>query len=265
MAARAEVYRFDHALVRKPGPSVVQGLRADDRGDPDFATLLAEHGAYVNALASAGVQVDVLPADDAFADSVFVEDPALVFGEGAIVLRPGAATRLGEAAVLQSALEDRFAQVLGLAPGGFAEGGDMLTTPRGIMIGLSSRTDLNGAQNVIACLKKLGRSGQIVATPPGVLHFKTDCSLLDENTVLATARLAASGVFDGFETVLVPGGEEAAANALRVNDTVFVGAQFPRTIEILDRLGYAVTALATHEIGKVDAGLSCMSLRWHSV
>ncbi len=102
----------------------------------------------------------------------------------------------------------------------------------------------------------------MVTTPAGVLHFKTDCSLLDEERILSTNRLAASGVFRNFKVIAVPEGEEAAANALRVNDTMFVGADFPRTIEKLQREGFNVVPLNTSEIGKIDAGLSCMSLRW---
>ena len=97
---------------------------------------------------------------------------------------------------------------------------------------------------------------------PNVLHFKSDCSLLDENTIFTTRRLDASGIFNGFKTVLVPDGEEAAANALRVNDVVMIGESFTKSIDLLDGLGYDLVPLQTTEIGKIDAGLSCMSLRW---
>ena len=115
---------------------------------------------------------------------------------------------------------------------------------------------------MIDCLKKLGLNGEIVQTPPNVLHFKSDCSLLDENTIFTTRRLDASGIFNGFKTVLVPDGEEAAANALRVNDVVMIGESFTKSIDLLDGLGYDLVPLQTTEIGKIDAGLSCMSLRW---
>ena len=95
-----------------------------------------------------------------------------------------------------------------------------------------------------------------------MLHLKSACSLLDHETVLCTPGLAGSGIFEGFRQVVTPDGEEAAANALRVNDVVLAGASFPRTIERLGSSGYAVVPIATTEIGKLDAGLSCMSLRW---
>ncbi|MFT4013510.1 MAG: arginine deiminase family protein [Paracoccus sp. (in: a-proteobacteria)] len=256
------VYRFNSIIVREPARSVVNGLRAVDTGDPSLAGVLAEHAAYVQALRDAGCEVTVLPPLEEFPDSVFVEDPALVFTEGAILLRPGTQTRLRETAHIAPVLESMFDTVLTLPEGGYADGGDILTTPDKVMIGLSARTDRAGAEGLRDCLTRLGRPSEIVATPEGVLHFKTDCSLLGDDIVLATGRLAASGAFDGLSVLTTPEGEEAGANALRVNDVVLVGRQFPRTIDLLTGKGFDVVALDTAEIGKVDAGLSCMSLRW---
>ena len=255
------VYRFNSVIVRQPARSVVHGLRADDRGDPTFEGVAAEHAAYVLALEKAGAQVTVLPPLEDFPDSIFVEDPALVFTAGAIVLRPGASTRARETDHLTPILAERFEKVLHLSTG-FADGGDILTTPGRVLIGLSARTDGAGAEDLQSALAQLGLKSDIVTTPAGVLHFKTDCSLLDEDRILSTSRLAASGVFSNFKVIVVPDGEEVAANALRVNDTMFVGADFPRTIEKLHKEGFNVVPLNTAEIGKIDAGLSCMSLRW---
>lgn len=256
------VYAFDAAIVREPSPSVVNGLRAEDRGDPSFDGILAEHAAYVQALRDAGVEVTVLPALADYPDAIFIEDPALVFTEGAVLLRPGAASRLGEAGEILPTLRDQFGQVFDLPQPGFAEGGDVLTTRDAVLIGMSARTDRAGAEGLVQTLAVLGRRARIVETPKGVLHFKTDCSLLDEESILMTHRLEGTGMFPGHRAVVVPAGEEAAANALRVNDVVFVGSDYPRTIEMLDNLGYKVVPLKTTEIGKIDAGLSCMSLRW---
>ncbi len=262
MPATSPVYRFDAAIVRSPSQSVVNGLRAGDHGDPTFEAIKAEHDAYVVALRQAGVDVTILPALEAFPDSMFVEDPALVFSEGAILLRPGTESRVGETHEIAPILRERFEDVLDLPSPGFADGGDILATPNSIMIGLSSRTDRAGADGLKSCLATLGHSGEFVETPKGVLHFKSDCSLLDEECVLTTERLARSGVFKDFKQIIVPAGEEPAANALRVNGVVMAGADFPRTIERLEAHGYKVVPLQTAEIGKIDAGLSCMSLRW---
>jgi dimethylargininase len=258
------VYAFDNAIVREPARSVTGGLRAVDRGAPSYDGVVAEHRAYVAALEEAGVAVEALAPLEAFPDALFVEDPALVFSEGAIVLRPGAAARIGEAAEIAPALKRRFDRVLTLEGPGFADGGDVLMLPGTVMIGLSARTDRTGAEELVRHLSALGRSAAIATTPEGVLHFKSDCSLLDEETMLSTARLAASGVFKGMRVLMTPEGEEAAANALRVNDRVFVGAGYPQTADMLEDAGYEVVRLQTGEIAKIDAGLSCMSLRWRA-
>ena len=262
MTHASPVFHFNSALVRAPSRSVVHGLRAGDHGDPTYQGVKDEHDAYIAALRAAGIEVTVLPPLEAFPDSLFVEDPALVFAEAAILLRPGAASRAGEVEDIAPALRGLFDTVLELPSPGFADGGDVLLTQDEVMIGLSTRTDRAGAGALLSCLEKLDRKGRIVETPAGVLHFKTECSLLDEESVLSTRRLARSGVFDGFRQAIVPAGEEAAANALRVNDVVMVGSGFPKTIDMLDGLGYKVVAIETTEIGRIDAGLSCMSLRW---
>jgi len=257
--------RFDHAIVRAPARSVSAGLRALDRGAPTFEGIKAEHDGYVAALRAAGVEVTRLPPLGAFPDSIFVEDPALVFAEGAILLRPGAPSRAGEVAEIAPTLREMFDVVLVLAGEGLADGGDVLTTPDRVLIGLSARTDRAGAEALQQALGELDRESEIVATPPGVLHFKTDCSLLDDETVLTTRRLSASGVFrHRLREILVPDGEEAAANALRVNDALFIGREHPRTCNLLAGAGYSVVPLPTTEIGRIDAGLSCMSLRWRA-
>jgi dimethylargininase len=204
----------------------------------------------------------VLPPLEQFPDSMFVEDPALVFSEGAILLRPGAPSRVAEADALAPELGRLFDAVLELPEPGFADGGDVLETPPGIIIGLSGRTDRAGAEGLAACLAQLGRDSTIVETPAEVLHLKSACSMVDEETMLCTPALARSGIFDGYRTIVTPEGEDAAANALRVNDRLILGSAFPRTAELLASLAVELLAIETSEIGKIDAGLSCMSLRW---
>ena len=258
------IFDFDSAIVRAPGRSVVDGLRDDPSAQPDYAGIVAEHAVYVAALTAAGVAVEVLPPLEAFPDSVFVEDPALVFGAGAILLRPGAPSRLGERDAMRDTLARRFPRLLELDDGEYADGGDVLVTPDAVLIGLSKRTNPAGAAALARHLHTIGRTARVVATPPGVLHFKTAVSLLEETTLLMTQAMAASGHFAGFAIVVTPPGEEAAANALRVNDTVLAGAHFPRTIDLLAARGYNIVPLPVSQIAKLDAGLSCMSLRWKS-
>lgn len=257
------VFDFNSAIVRSPGRSVVNGLRAHGGPPPAFESIAAEHRTYIEALQAAGVQVTALAPLEQFPDSIFVEDPALVFPDAALLLRPGAPTRAAEAVELASELNARFPTVLKLSEG-FADGGDVLVTPGRVFIGLSARTNRSGAAALARLLNEIGLQGEIVGVPTGTLHLKTDCALLDEETILSTDALAKSGLFGGYRVLVAPDAERYACNALRVNDVVFVRAGCPRTFEMLAAHGLNVVALPAEEVAKIDAGLSCMSLRWFS-
>jgi dimethylargininase len=254
-------FDFRHAIVREPGSSVVNGLRSGT-GMPGYGAVLAEHRAYVTALRAAGLEADILPPLEAFPDSVFVEDPALVFPEGAILLRPGAPSRLAERDDMRGALRRHFARVLELGDGELADGGDVMVTPGAVFIGLSKRTNRVGGESLRTKLAEFGRQARLVDTPAAILHLKTAAALVDEDSIIATKPMADSGVFAGFRVLNTPQGEEAAANLLRVNDIVLVGDCYPRTADLLAKEGFMVKTLPVSEVAKLDAGLSCMSLRW---
>lgn len=254
-------YRFDRAISRRPGVSVVKGLRAGGGPDPSLEGVLAEHAAYVAALEAAGLAVTQLDPLEDFPDAIFVEDPALVFPDCAILLNPGAVSRAGEGAFLRPTLTAMFDRVLDL-PEGYADGGDVLAMGDAVYIGLSARTDRTGAEALARLLAGTGRKAVVAETPPSVLHLKTASSIVDEETILATRELAASGVYDGYRVLVIPEGEEAGANVLRVNDVILAGNRFPRILDLLDGHGARVVTLQNSEIEKIDAGFTCMSLRW---
>jgi dimethylargininase len=257
------IFEFDRALARAPARSVIHGLTSRSGPRPLFEAIEREHSDYVRALEDCGLCVETLPPLEEYPDSIFVEDPALVSGNAAIVLRPGAQTRLGEVTEIEPVLSQRFERVLRLQAG-FADGGDMLLTPQGMFIGLSKRTNLAGATELRGLLQQLGIDARIVNTPADTLHLKSDCSLIGADHVLCTAALAALDLFDSYRKLIVPESEKRAANALRLNDTVLVGEEFPLTADLLRSNGYRVRALSVAAVGKLDAGLSCMSLRWRS-
>ena len=256
-------YRFTHAITRRPAASIIAGLRAVDTGTPDLARMQAHHADYITALKATGATVIELPELDAFPDSVFVEDTALCLPEGAIVMRPGAPTRLGEAAEMAPHLTALYTHVLHIeGADSYIEGGDILVSEREILVGRSARTNADGIAELTRLVAPWGHSVREVHTPPGVLHFKTDCSLMDGETVLATDRLAASGCFEGYRVIAVAQGEEAAANAIRFNDSVLFPAGFPRTRDRLIAAGFNVTEIGNSECAKLDGGMSCLSLRF---
>jgi len=256
-------YRFTHAITRRPAASIIAGLRAVDTGAPDLARMQAHHADYIAALKATGATVIELPELDAFPDSVFVEDTALCLPEGAIVMRPGAPSRLGEAAEMSPFLTALYTHVLHIkGQDSYIEGGDILVSEREILVGRSARTNAAGIAELTRLVAPWGHTVREVHTPPGVLHFKTDCSLMDGETVLATDRLAASGCFADYRVIAVADGEEAAANAIRFNDTVLFPASFPRTRDRLIKAGFNVTEIGNSECAKLDGGMSCLSLRF---
>ncbi len=255
-------YRFTHAITRKPGRSITGGLRAVDSGAPDLALMLDHHAAYVAALRATGATVVELDAAETYPDSVFVEDTALCLPEGAVVMRPGAPSRLGEAAEMAPHLRALYGQVLEIKGPGFIEGGDILVTEREILIGRSARTDAKGIAELTTLVSPWGYKVREVFTPPGVLHFKTDCSPLDADTILSTERLAASGCFDGYSVIFTAAGEEAAANSIRFNDVVLMPAGFPGTRDAILAAGFTVKEIGNSECAKLDGGMSCLSLRF---
>ena len=256
-------YRFTHAITRQPAASITHGLRAVDTGAPDLAQMQAHHAAYIATLRETGATVIELDALDAFPDSVFVEDTALCLPAGAVIMRPGAPSRLGEAAEMAPHLAALYGDIRRITgAGSFIEGGDILMTETEILVGRSARTNAAGIAELTALTADWGEGVREVHTPPGVLHFKTDCSLLDPETILSTPRLSASGCFKGYRLIDVAEGEEAAANTIRFNDLVLMPAGFPRTRDAILAAGFTVREIGNSECAKLDGGMSCLSLRF---
>ncbi len=256
-------YCFTHAVTRRPAASITRGLRAVDTGSPDLALMQAHHADYIAALRSTGATVIELPSLEDFPDSVFVEDTALCLPQGAVIMRPGAPSRLGEAAEMAPHLAALYAEIHPITgPESYIEGGDILVTETEILVGRSARTNAGGIAELASLVAPWGHSVREVITPPGVLHFKTDCSLLDSQTILSTERLAASGCFAGYKVIHTAPGEEAAANSIRFNDLVLVPAGFPATRDRITAAGFTVREIGNSECAKLDGGMSCLSLRF---
>ena len=255
-------FTFSHAISRKPGAEIADGLRAVDTGAPNLETFLSHHDDYVSALRSTGADVTVLDPLEGYPDAVFVEDTAHCLPQGAVIMRPGAPSRLGEVDTMRAALMDLYDEVLDIEAPGRIEGGDILTTESEILVGCSERTDHAGVEMLRTLTERWGYTVREVHTPPGVLHFKTDCSLLDEETILSTDRLAASGCFEGYRVIETADGEEACANSIRFNNLVIMPAGFPKTADRLSEAGYDIRLVGNSEAAKLDGGMSCLSLRF---
>lgn len=255
-------FEFTHAITRQPSKSVVNGLTTANLGAPDIAAMSQVHDTYVATLRETGAKITVLPPLPDYPDSVFVEDACLCLPQGAILMRPGAPSRLGEVAEISDAIHDHYKTVTKISGPGFVDGGDILVTETEILVGLSARTNREGIQELAKITADWGYQLREVSTPPGVLHFKTDCSLLDHETILSTPRLAATGCFERYKVIETAPGQEAAANSIRFNQFVLAPSGFDETAERLDKGGYELRLIDNREFAKLDGGMSCLSLRF---
>lgn len=251
---------FKNALVRKPSESISRAISS--RGiAPNYLKVCEEHKKYVEALNLCGLEVNILGSLEDFPDSIFIEDPALIYNHVCIILKPGTHSRFGESKALEKDVTNRFNEVLFIDNGNI-EGGDVLRIKDHFIIGLSERTNETGAKELSEKLNFLGASSEISNTPQGVLHFKSDCSLVDEETILITKKMKNTRIFSkSYRIIEVPDGEELAANTIRVNDSLLIPSGFKKTEDLLSKY-YNLKIMKVTEISKVDAGLSCMSLRW---
>jgi dimethylargininase len=243
---------FKHAIVRKPAPNFSDGLTTVTLGKPDYPKALAQHEAYCQALVRCGLALTRLDPDPLFPDSTFVEDTAVLTAGGAILTRPGAPTREGEVRSMRSSLA------------GFFPSPRTIVAPGTTFIGISERTNPEGAEQLAGLLAVQGIRSLLVDIRGvgSILHLKSGLAYLGEGRFAAIAALSDREAFRGYQIVVVPPGEEYAANCVRVNEHLLVASGFPKTEESLTRLGYSVLRLDMSEFRKMDGGLSCLSLRF---
>jgi dimethylargininase len=222
----------------------------------------AQHAAYEQAIANAGFDLVRLPDLPTHADSVFVEDTAILLGEHAIITRPGADSRRAEAESTAASLADRF--TVHRITRGRIDGGDVLRIGRTIYVGQSTRTDCAGAVALANIAARLGY--EVVPVPiEGCLHLKTGATYLghDETgreVVLLNREWVDPSTFGALEIVTSADREPFAANALRVGERLIVATNYPETTERLRASGFDVEEVDVSELEKAEAGLTCMSL-----
>lgn len=256
---------FTRAIVRPPAATFADGITSSDLGRPDLALALKQHEAYCRTLINLGVSLVMLPADPRFPDSTFVEDAAIVTSGGAILTRPGAPSRAGEVTAMGAALGRWFPDELDrITEPGTVDGGDVCEAGTHFFIGVSQRTNKEGADQLAAWLADRGFGSSLIDIQgsPGLLHLKTGLSWLGERRLLAWGELVGHEALRGWEVVEVPKGEEYAANCILVNDRVLIARGFPKTAALLRELGHEVAEVEMSEYRKMDGGLSCLSVRW---
>jgi dimethylargininase len=252
---------FTKAIVRKPCPEMIHGLSSSSPGKPDFDLALDQHQAYVDALRSCGLEVEVLDADPRYPDSVFVEDVALCTPLCAIVTNPGAPSRNGEKQTILPVLKAYYDSVKSIESPGTLDAGDVMMVGSHFYIGISERTNSSGANQLKEILESEGMTASTVPLKE-MLHLKSGLSYLEQNHLLISGEFLNRPAFAGFQLIEVDPDEAYAANSLWINSTVLVPSGFPNTLAKIKEAGYQTITLDVSEYRKLDGGLSCLSLRF---
>jgi len=247
------------ALTRKVSPALGRcALQFLERQEIDIAKATAQHQHYEGCLADLGLNVISLPAEPHLPDSMFVEDPAVVVDEVAVIARMGNQDRRAESPTLAETLA-RFRPLRHMREPATLEGGDVLRAGRTFFVGLSSRTNQAGVAQLASELKPYGYSVLPVEVRR-CLHLKSGACYLGNHTILANRDWVDIAPFRNYRIVDVAPTEPGAANILPIGDTVLMAAAFPATAGIVRQLGYKIRTLDISELQKAEAALTCSSL-----
>jgi dimethylargininase len=239
-------------------------LTAANLGQPVLEKALEQHERYCEALERCGLALTRLAPDPRYPDSTFVEDAAVLTERCAILARPGAVIRQGEVATIREALTPFFKSFHEITSPGTLDGGDICEAGRHFFVGISERTNEEGARQLAGYLAREGYSASRVDIRgiEGILHLKSGVAYCGDNRLVVINALAAHEAFRGYEIIRVEPAENYAANCVRINEYVLLVAGYPALMASLQKSGLQAITLNMSEFQKMDGGLSCLSLRF---
>jgi len=251
------------AITRAVSPAIVRcELSFIDRKPIDLARAREQHQAYEELLAKLGAKVVSLPPEPDLPDSMFVEDPAIVLDEIAVVLPLGTESRRPEATSLARELS-KYRKVAYVQLPGTLEGGDVLRIDRKLYVGLTKRSNAEGIRQLEEMLRQYG--DQVIPVQvTGCLHLKSAVTWIGDNTLLANRAWFYTQPFAGFDWIDVDPSEPHAGNALALCGTIIFPASFPKTRSRIASMDFRVATLDIAELQKAESGLTCSSLLFDS-
>jgi len=255
---------FKNVIVRTPCAAMIDGITGSpELGKPDYEKALIQHKEYIKAMEACGVAVTVAEPDERFPDSCFVEDVAIVTENGAVITNPGAASRNREIDLILPVIGKFYEKenIRFIKAPGTLDGGDVMMVENHFYVGLSDRTNEEGARQLIAYLEEFGYTGSTMKVE-GLLHLKTGMTYVGNNHLIVSRRFADSPALESFDRIVVDYDEEYCANCINVNDKLIVPAGYPNTLKKLEALGMEMLPVEMSEYKKIDGGLTCLSLRF---
>jgi dimethylargininase len=184
----------------------------------------------------------------------------VVTADVAVITIPGADARQGEEESIIPVLAD-FRKIERIQAPGTVDGGDVLQVGNHFFIGLSERTNQEGAEQLGRMLQRYNHTWTTVAVGAG-LHFKSSVNYVGKNTLLVTSDFTAKKQLEGYDQIVLDRAETYAANTLLVNEHLLIPAGYPVTRKQLETLGLNMIELNISEVRRMDGGLTCMSLRF---
>src|SRR5271155_2193967 len=247
------------AITRAVSPAIVNcELSFISRQAIDLQIASAQHHAYERLLENLGARIVSLPAEPDLPDSMFVEDPAIVLDELAVIFPLGTESRRPEAVSLSQAIS-KFRKFEHVTLSGTLEGGDILRVGRKLFVGVTKRSNAEGIRQLAGILAP--HNYEVIAVPvTGCLHLKSAVTFLGRDTLLANRAWFGAAPFAGYDWIDVDPAEPHAANALALAKTVIFPASFPRTRVRIESAGFHVTPLDISALQKAESGLTCSSL-----
>ena len=252
---------FTDAIVRTPCKNIIKGITTSNEGEPDYIKAINQHKLYINALKFCGLEVTVLPEKEIYPDSTFVEDVALLTPNCAIITQPGAPSRQKETKSIKSVVIDFFDDVKMIKSPGTVDAGDIMMVGSHYYIGLSKRTNIAGAKQIIKILEQYNMTGSTVSLSD-MVHLKSGVAYLENNNLVVTGEFIDKPEFKKFNLIKIADDESYAANCVWINNYVLVAKGYPKTKKLIEQAGYETIELGMSEFRKLDGGLSCLSLRF---
>ena len=247
------------AITRQVSRSIIHcELTHLERTSIDIQRARVQHAEYEAALKYLGLAVLSLPEEPTLADSVFVEDAALVLAECAIILRPGADSRKPEIESIAKALAP-YRKLFTIEAPARVDGGDILRVGKQIYVGLSSRSDTNAMEQMQDFLQPFGYEVHAVNVT-GCLHLKSAVTQVAKDTLLINPGWTDKDNFAGMKFIEIDPSESYAANALMIGETILYAKAFPKTRKKLEDARIKIMDVNADELAKAEGALTCCSL-----
>lgn len=255
------------AIVKEPSKSFQYGITTAHLGNPTYDKALLQHQNYIKSLKKAGLNILCLNAEEKYPDSTFVEDTAIVNDRLAIITKPGAESRVGETKSVEIELKGFYKTIHKIDSAGTVDGGDILKVNDHYFIGITKRTNEEGASQLEKILNEYNFTTSRVYLD-NILHLKTGISYLGDYSILAWKEIAEKKEIkeyckeNNINIIYSDPKELYSANSLRINNYVIIPEGYPILFKKLNELDFNVIKVKITEFQKMDGGLSCLSLRF---